>query len=228
MIWHIVAEPCALGPFSPRRSPSCCLSSLSSVRLGRRMRNHDIQCRKFEPRQHRHDVAPALEFDHALLSGQGPVVRLRRRLAVKGRDDQAQGVCQGVMPHVLRSCQSPIWIWPVNNLHLHLHLHLGHLGYLLADHRVICFGSNSCTTFARHGGHVSGNVVPQAVPDGHNEPVVIERHASAWDGGQEGPGGPSRRATDRPIPTDRHRVQLNFGGHRLLCDQHAIWIKTDQ
>ena len=24
---------------------------------------------------------------------------------------------------VLRSCQSPIWIWLVNYLHLHLHLH---------------------------------------------------------------------------------------------------------
>ena len=30
--------------------------------------------------------------------------------------------------------------------------HLGHLGYLLADHRMICFGSNSCTAFARLGG----------------------------------------------------------------------------
>ena len=24
---------------------------------------------------------------------------------------------------LIRSCQSPIWIWLVNHLHLHLHLH---------------------------------------------------------------------------------------------------------
>ena len=28
---------------------------------------------------------------------------------------------------------------------------LGHLGYLLADHRMICFSSNTCTTYARRG-----------------------------------------------------------------------------
>ena len=40
--------------------------------------------------------------------------------------------------------------------------HLCHLGYLLADHRMICLGSNSCATFSWRGGHVSGNAVPQA------------------------------------------------------------------
>ena len=61
--------------------------------------------------------------------------------------------------------------------------HLGHLGYLLADHRMICFGSHSCTACALRGGHISGNVVPKAVPDRHNEHVVAECHASARDGG---------------------------------------------
>ena len=81
MIRNIVPEPRPLGPFSPRRSPPSCLGSLSSVRLRRRVRNHDIHCRKPKLRQHRHDVAPALAFDHALLAGHGPVARLRRRLA---------------------------------------------------------------------------------------------------------------------------------------------------
>ena len=61
--------------------------------------------------------------------------------------------------------------------------HLGHLDYLLADHRMICFGSNSCTKFAGRGGHASRNVVPQAVPHRHNEHVVAECHATARDGG---------------------------------------------
>ena len=30
----------------------------------------------------------------------------------------------GLWPPVLRSCQSPIWIWLVNYLHLYLHLQL--------------------------------------------------------------------------------------------------------
>ena len=90
MIRNILPEPRLLGPFSPRRSPSSCLGSLSSVRLRRRVRNHDIHCRKLKPRQHRHDVAPALAFDHALLAGQRPVARRRRRLAAAGRDDQVQ------------------------------------------------------------------------------------------------------------------------------------------
>ena len=81
MIRNILPEPRPLGPFSPRRSSPSCLGSLSSVRLCRRMRIHDIHCRKLKPRQGRHDVAPALAFDHALLAGQGPVARLRRRLA---------------------------------------------------------------------------------------------------------------------------------------------------
>ena len=43
--------------------------------------------------------------------------------------------------------------------------HLVLLGYLFADSRLICFGSNSCTPVARRGGHISGNVLPLAVPD---------------------------------------------------------------
>ena len=148
MIRHILPEPRPLGLFRPCRSPSSCLGSLSSVRLRICMRNHDIHCRKLELRQHRQDVPPALAFDHALLAGQGPVPRFRRRLAAAGRHDQAQGVCQVIVAH------------------------LGHLGYLLAGHRMICFSSNSCTAFARRGGHVSGNVAPQAVPHRHNEHVV--------------------------------------------------------
>ena len=44
------------------------------------MRNHDIYRRNLK-RQH-HDVTPALAFDHALLAGQGPVLRLRRQLSL--------------------------------------------------------------------------------------------------------------------------------------------------
>ena len=81
MIRHILPEPRPLGMFSRRRSPPSCLDSLSSVRLRRRIRHHDIHCRMLEPRQHRHIVPPALAFNHALLAGQGPVPRHRRRLA---------------------------------------------------------------------------------------------------------------------------------------------------
>ena len=97
---HILPEPRPLGLHSPRRSPPSCLGSLTSVRLRRRMRNHDIHCRKLKPRQNRHDVAPALRFDRALFAGQGPVQRLRRRLAASRRDDQAQGVCQVIVAHL--------------------------------------------------------------------------------------------------------------------------------
>ena len=68
---HLLPEPRPLGLHSPRRSPPSCLGSLTSVRLRRRMRNHDIHCRKLKPRQHRHDVATALALNHALLAGQG-------------------------------------------------------------------------------------------------------------------------------------------------------------
>ena len=70
MIRNILPEPRPLGPFSPRRSLPSCLGSLSSVRLRRRVRNHGIHCRNLKPRQHRHDVAPALAFDHALQAPQ--------------------------------------------------------------------------------------------------------------------------------------------------------------
>ena len=191
MIRSILPEPRPLGPFSPRRSPPSCLGSLSSVRLRRRVRNHAIYCRKLKQRQHRHDVASALAFAHALLAGQGPVTRLRRRLAAAGRDDQAQGVLQVIVAH------------------------LGHLGYLLADHRMICFGSNVCSAFVRRGGHVSGNVVPQAVPHRDNEHVVAKCHAAARDGGQEGPSGPSRRATEPGS------VTLPLGGVEVEAGQHV-------
>ena len=134
MIRQILPEPRPLGMFSPRRIPLSCLGSLRSIRVRRRMRSHHIHCRKLEPRQHRHDVEPALALDYALLAGQGPVARLRYQLAAAGRGDQAQGVCQVIMTHV------------------------GHLGNLLADHRMIYFGSNSCTAFARRGDHVSGRL----------------------------------------------------------------------
>ena len=191
MIRNILPEPRPLGPVSPRRSPPSCLGSLSSVRLRRRMSNHDIHCRKLKPRQHRHDVAPALAFDHALLGGLGPVAKLRRRLAAAGRDDEAQGVCQVIVPH------------------------LGHLGYLLADHRMICFGSNACSAFARRGGHVSGNVVPQAVPHRDNKHVVAKCHAAGRDGGQEGPSGPSGRATEPGS------AALPLGGVDVEAGQHV-------
>ena len=128
-IRHILPGPCPLGMFSPRRSPPSSHGSLSSVRLRRRMHYHDIHCPKLEPRQHHHDVAPALALCHALLDGQVLVARLHRRLAAAGRDDQAQCVCQVIVAH------------------------LGHLGYLITDHRMICFGGNSCTAFARRGPH---------------------------------------------------------------------------
>ena len=169
---HILPEPRPLGLFSPRRSPPSCLGSLSSLRLRRCVRNHDIHCRKLGPRQHRHDVAPALAFNYALLAGQGSVAKLRRRLAAAGRENQARCVCQVIMAH------------------------LGHLGYLLTDHRMICFGSSSCTAVARRGGHASGNMVPQAVPHRHKELVVAECHAAARDGGREGPSAPSGQPTE--------------------------------
>ena len=81
-IWHpahILPEPRPLGLFSPRRSPPSCLGSLSSVRLRRHMHNHNIHIRKLEPRQCRHDVAPALAFNHALLAGQDPGSCRQRR-----------------------------------------------------------------------------------------------------------------------------------------------------
>ena len=55
---------------------------------------------------------------------------------------------------------------------------------------MIYFGSNSCTAFTHWGGHVSGNVVPQAVLDGPNEHVVAECHAAARMAVWETPAGP--------------------------------------
>ena len=51
--------------------------------------------------------------------------------------------------------------------------HLGHLGYVLAEHRMICLGENACSAFARRGGHISGNVVPQAVPHRHTSLDIL-------------------------------------------------------
>ena len=155
------------------------------------MRNRYIHSRKLEPRQHRNDVAPALAFDHVLLAGQGPAARLRRRLAAAGRDDKAQGVCQVIVAHQ------------------------GHLGYLIADHRMICFGSNACSAFAWQGAHVSGNVVPQVVPHRDNEHVVARCHAAAWDGGQEGPSVTSGRATEPGS------IALPLGGVEVEAGQHV-------
>ena len=67
---------------------------------------------------------------HALLTGQGPLARLHRRLAAAGRDDRAQGVCRVISAL------------------------LGHLGCLVKNHRVICFGGNPCTVFAWQGANV--------------------------------------------------------------------------
>ena len=71
-------------------SPPSFPGSLSCVRRCRRMRNHDIHCRKHKPCQHRHDVAPALAFYRAFLPARGTVARLRRRLAAAGRDKQSE------------------------------------------------------------------------------------------------------------------------------------------
>ena len=132
-------------------------------------------------------------------------------MAAAGRDDQAQCVCQVIVTH------------------------LGHLGYLLANHRMICFGSNACSAFARWGGHVSGNVVPQAVPHRDNEHVVAECHAAARDGGQEGPSGPSGRATepgrvalplgDVDVDASQHvsmACAINLPRHELLRPKHPV------
>ena len=74
------------------------------------------RCNKFEPRLHHHSAAPALAFNQGRLTGQESVATFRPRLAAAGRGDQAQGVCQVIMAHLV------------------------HLGYLLADHRrMICF-----------------------------------------------------------------------------------------
>ena len=57
-----------------------------------------------------------LHVTTSLSTGGGPVSRVQ--LSEGGFQ-----VVWLVVP-VLRSCQSPIWIWLVNYLHLHLHLHL--------------------------------------------------------------------------------------------------------
>ena len=54
------------------------------------------------PWQHRHVVAPALAFRHALLTRQRGVARLRRQLAAAGGDDQAQRVGQVVMARLAK------------------------------------------------------------------------------------------------------------------------------
>ena len=72
-------------------------------------RHRDYQTRTDPAHTHRttsaaspfHPVATA--FDHALLSGQGPVAGLRRPLAAAGRDKQVQGVSEVVM--ACRGCQ---------------------------------------------------------------------------------------------------------------------------
>ena len=74
------------------------------------------------------DVARAQAFNHGLLAGRGPVARLCRRSVAAGRYDQAQRGCQILMAHP------------------------GHLGYLLADRRMLCFSSSFCTAFAPGGG----------------------------------------------------------------------------
>ena len=80
---------------------------------------------------------------------------------------------------------------------------------------MICFGSNACAVFARRGGHVSGNVVPQAVPHRDNEHVVAECHATARYGAQESPSGTSGRATE-PVS-----VALPLGGVEVEVGQHV-------
>ena len=67
------------------------------------MRNHDMHCRKLEPRQHCHNVAPALAFDHALLAGQDSATKPCRRLAAAGRElevQEAHGVCHIIVAHL--------------------------------------------------------------------------------------------------------------------------------
>ena len=78
---------------------------------------------------------------------------------------------------------------------------------------MICFGSNSSTLFAWRGGHVSGNMVPQAVPHRHNEHVVAECHAATRDGGQDSPSGPSGRATEPDRDEYSWGVERDTGGY---------------
>ena len=136
------------------------------------MRNHDIHCRKLDPQQHRHDVTPALAFNHALVFGQAPFASLRRRFAAAGRDDQLQGVYQVVMAQ------------------------MGRLTYFPSHHRMNWFGSFTCNALSWQGPHVSGNMQPEAVRNGHNKHNVAGCPVSARDGGQESLRGPSRRATE--------------------------------
>ena len=53
---------------------------------------------------------------------------------------QLRAVTWLVVP-VIRSCQSPIWIWLVSYLHLHLHLHVGGLGVKGVPRRCTAVGS---------------------------------------------------------------------------------------
>ena len=141
MIWPILPESCPLGLLSPRRSPPSLRGSLSSVRIRRRMRNNDIHCRKREPLQHRHDVAPALAFNHALLAGQGPIARLRRRLAAANRDDQVQGCCQ-----VYHSATGSSWLPSLRPTHYVLLQQLLHCICTAGGPRQRKCGASSCAT----------------------------------------------------------------------------------
>ena len=130
-------EPHALGLSSSHRRPPSCRGSLPSMyilyihiyldsyaRLCRGLRDHSVHLQHLELWQHQHHVAAVL----ALLTGQVPVAKLRRRLTPAGGDGQVQGVCQLVMAHP------------------------GHVGHHLANHGATFFGSNCCTAFARRRG----------------------------------------------------------------------------
>ena len=56
------------------------------------MRNHDIQRRKLKPRQHRHDVAPAMAFDPALLAGWGIILHMVCTRCVTRRKQHQPGI----------------------------------------------------------------------------------------------------------------------------------------
>ena len=60
--------------------------------------------------------------------------------------------------------------------------------------------------------------MPQAVPHRDNEHVVAECHAAARDGGQEGPSGPSGRATEPGS------VALPLGGVEVEAGQHVSMV----
>lgn len=150
------SRPRPVPRFSPCRCPLSLLASKSGIELCRCMGYHNGRCsqpRRLQLRQHRGDVTAAMARHYVLLTCTDPVARLCRRLAAAGRDDQAHGIGQVIIVHLGNTsslCRPPSTSAVTPALHLH-----------------------------EPGGHVSGNVVTNEVPETHHNHVIAECHAAA-------------------------------------------------